>query len=149
MADVGPVYRPLLPGHVPEAREVRPRGGGKQKTDKPSRVRQGERLDGHFDELERMLSGAPPITVTDGVPAADPELVIVFEVVETTTDLHEAFRKAGLEALLDAEDEYDDDSLGDQNSMIEYTLPTTGMFTIVVNNFGDDRRAGIYTLTIR
>ena len=43
----------------------------------------------------------------------------------------------------------DDDSLGDQNSLIEYVLPTSGTFTIVVNNFGDDRKSGIYTLTIR
>ncbi len=43
----------------------------------------------------------------------------------------------------------DDDSLGDQNSLIEFTLPANGSFTIVVNNFGEDRRAGIYTLTLR
>jgi hypothetical protein len=43
----------------------------------------------------------------------------------------------------------DDDSLGDQNSLIEFTLPANGGYTIVVNNFGDDRRAGIYTLTLR
>jgi hypothetical protein len=43
----------------------------------------------------------------------------------------------------------DDDSLGDQNSLIEFTLPTTGTYTIVVNNFGEDRRAGVYTLTVR
>ena len=33
--------------------------------------------------------------------------------------------------------------------MIEYTLPANATYTIVVNNFGEDRRAGIYTLTIR
>ena len=43
----------------------------------------------------------------------------------------------------------DDDSLGDQNSLIEYTLPANGTYTIVVNNFGEDRRAGVYTLTVR
>ena len=43
----------------------------------------------------------------------------------------------------------DDDSLGDQNSLIEYTLPANGTYTIVVNNFGEDRRAGVYTLTLR
>jgi serine protease Do len=43
----------------------------------------------------------------------------------------------------------DDDSLGDLNSMVEITLPANGMYQIVVNNFGEDRRAGIYTLTLR
>jgi hypothetical protein len=42
----------------------------------------------------------------------------------------------------------DDDSLGDQDSLIEYTLPTTGMYQIVVNNFSEERRAGIYTLSL-
>ena len=43
----------------------------------------------------------------------------------------------------------DDDSLGDQNSLIEFTLPANGTYQIVVNNFGEDRRAGIYSLTLR
>lgn len=43
----------------------------------------------------------------------------------------------------------DDDSLGDLNSMVEINLPATGMYQIVVNNFGEDRRAGIYTLSLR
>jgi hypothetical protein len=43
----------------------------------------------------------------------------------------------------------DDDSLGDLDSKVEITLPASGTFQIVVNNFGDDRRAGIYTLTLR
>jgi hypothetical protein len=42
----------------------------------------------------------------------------------------------------------DDDSLGDMNSMIEFTLPATGMFQIVVNNFSQERRAGIYTISL-
>lgn len=43
----------------------------------------------------------------------------------------------------------DDDSLGDLDSRILYTLPATGTYQLVVNNFGDTRRAGIYTLTLR
>ncbi len=43
----------------------------------------------------------------------------------------------------------DDDSLGDLDSKVEITLPSSGGFQIVVNNFGEDRRAGIYTLTLR
>ena len=43
----------------------------------------------------------------------------------------------------------DDDSLGDLDSQITFTLPRTGMYQIVVNNFSDERRAGVYTLTLR
>jgi hypothetical protein len=43
----------------------------------------------------------------------------------------------------------DDDSLGDYNARIVYTLPVTGTYQIVVNNFGDARSAGIYTLSVR
>ncbi len=43
----------------------------------------------------------------------------------------------------------DDDSLGDLDSQITFTLAQTGMFQIVVNNFSDERRAGVYTLTLR
>jgi hypothetical protein len=43
----------------------------------------------------------------------------------------------------------DDDSLGDLDSRIVFTLPATGMYQIVVNNFSDERRAGIYTLSVR
>jgi hypothetical protein len=43
----------------------------------------------------------------------------------------------------------DDDSLGDLNSRVVFQLPATGMYQIVVNNFGDNRRSGIYTLSVR
>lgn len=43
----------------------------------------------------------------------------------------------------------DDDSLGNLDSRIVYTLPAPGMYQIVINNFGDTRRSGIYTVTLR
>ena len=43
----------------------------------------------------------------------------------------------------------DDDSGGNLNSRIVYTLPATGMYQIVVNNAGQSRRSGIYTVSIR
>jgi len=42
----------------------------------------------------------------------------------------------------------DDDALGDLDSMLEYVLPATGTYKIVVNNYSEERRAGIYTLTL-
>ena len=43
----------------------------------------------------------------------------------------------------------DDDSGGNLNSRLTYTLPTAGMYQIVVNNAGQTRRSGIYTVSIR
>ncbi len=40
----------------------------------------------------------------------------------------------------------DDDSGGNLNSRITFTLPSTGQYQIVVNNFGDSRRTGVYRL---
>jgi hypothetical protein len=113
MSDTSPTYRPVIVLPSPGPADFQPRGGGSAKTNKPSRDRQGQRLDGKFDELERLLSGSSDATVTAGVPDNDPELAVVFEVVESTTDLAEAFRSIGLEPLLDIEGDIDDESLGD------------------------------------
>jgi hypothetical protein len=43
----------------------------------------------------------------------------------------------------------DDDSGGGLNARLSYTLPATAMYQIVVNNAGRERRAGIYTVSIR
>ena len=43
----------------------------------------------------------------------------------------------------------DDDGLGDLDSRIEHTLARAGTCQIVVNNYGEERRAGVYTLTLR
>jgi hypothetical protein len=43
----------------------------------------------------------------------------------------------------------DDDSGGQLNSRIVYTLQATAMYEIVVNNAGRSRRSGIYTVSIR
>ena len=40
----------------------------------------------------------------------------------------------------------DDDSAGNLNSRITFALPASGQYQIVVNNFGDSRRSGVYTI---
>jgi len=40
----------------------------------------------------------------------------------------------------------DDDSGGSTNSRITFTLPASGQYQIVVNNFGDTRRSGVYSI---
>lgn len=113
MTDVQQVARPLMTVAAPAPIEFQPRGGGGTKVRKPSRDRQGVRLDGKFAELERLLDGSSEAAVTDIMPDGDPELVVVFEVVESTSDLTEAFIKVGLEPLIDLEGDVDDDQLGE------------------------------------
>jgi hypothetical protein len=43
----------------------------------------------------------------------------------------------------------DDDSGGNLNSRLTFTLPATGTYQIVVNNSGQSKRVGIYTVSIR
>lgn len=111
MSDPGAVYRPVIVLPTPTPSAFQPRGGDSPHTAKPSRDRQGQRLDGRFDELERLLAGTARATVTDGLPDADPELVVVFELVDSTKDLAATLAAAGLEPLVEVEGEFDDDEL--------------------------------------
>jgi hypothetical protein len=111
---------------VPVPRAFQPGGGGKQNTARPSRDRQGERLDARFSEIERLLAGRAQATVTAGLPDVDPELVVVFEVLDSTTDLDDALRRAGLEPLIEAEDEIPDELLGEDFARLRPVTPTTG-----------------------
>lgn len=43
----------------------------------------------------------------------------------------------------------DDDSGGNLNSRLTFTLPAAGMYQIVVNNSGQSKRMGVYTVSIR
>lgn len=112
MSELGAVYRPVIVLPSPPPSGFQPRGGDSTHTAKPSRERQGQRLDGRFDEIERLLSGAARATVTDGLPDTDPELVVVFELVDSTKELAAALSAAGLEPLVEVEGDFDDEDLG-------------------------------------
>ena len=88
------------------------RGGGNPKTTKPTRERQSERLDGKFSQLQKLLDGQAESLVTSGIPDSDPELALVFEVVGETKDLVDAFRKVGMEPLVELEDSMHEEDLG-------------------------------------
>lgn len=125
MSDVGGDFRPLLIGAVPTPRESRPVGGGRPNTRRPSKERQGQRLDARFSEIERLLAGRADAPVTTGLPDADPELVVVFEVLDSTRDLESALRRAGLEPLIEAEGEIDDELLGEDFARVRPVTSTT------------------------
>jgi len=126
MSESGGEPRPILPGAVPVPQAFQPVGGGRPTTARPSRDRQGQRLDARFSEIERLLAGRAQATVTTGLPGTDPELVVVFEVLDSTTDLDEALRQAGLEPLIEAEDEIADELLGEDFARLRPVTPTTG-----------------------
>jgi hypothetical protein len=125
MSDSDGEPRPILPGAVPAPQEFQPRGGGRANTRRPSRERQGQRLDARFSEIERLIAGRAEALVTTGIPDADPELVVVLEVLDSTTDLNGALRQAGLEPLIEAEDEIADGLLGDDFARVRPVTPTT------------------------
>ncbi len=111
MTDTSPPIRPVIVLPDLPVANHQPRGGGRQNTSRPTRGRQGERLDGRFDELDRLLTGASSATVTTELPEGDPELVVVFEVIDSTQDLAGAFVSVGLEPLVDVEDGFEEDEI--------------------------------------
>jgi hypothetical protein len=112
MSDVSPAL-PVVVVSAPAGRATSRGRGGPGKTARPSRERQAQRLDGRFDELARLVDGQSATAVAEGILGADPELVVVFEVVEASVDLQDAFEQAGLELMLDVEDAIDDEALGE------------------------------------
>lgn len=148
MSDLGGESRPIFVGAVPAPREFQPVGGGRANTRRPTRERQGERLDARFSEIERLLTGRSDAVVTTGLPDSDPELVVVFEVLDSTTDLEPALRQAGLEPLIEAEDEIDDELLGEDFARIRPTTSTTGPIKRYLHASMANERAVAQLLTL-
>lgn len=124
MSDRPPAARPIIVLAAPTGTDFQPRGGGKPKTRVPDRARQGERLTGKLEELERLLDGTSTATVTVGLPDSDPELVVVFEAIDSTSaTLNDALSKVGLEPLLEVEGDIADADLAEDWARL--TPPTT------------------------
>ena len=98
--------RPLLKLPTPEPVQPPHRGGGALKLTKPSRQRQGVRLDPKFERLARVASDPTQIMQLRQEPEAiAPERAIVFEVTGSLDTFYEKAAGIGLEYL--AEDERD------------------------------------------
>lgn len=98
--------RPLLKLPAPEPVDPPRRGGGGQRLQRPTRQRQGERLDPKFDRLARV--GTDPallMRLRQDPEAIAPERAIVFEVAGSLVTFYEEAARIGLEYL--AEDEFD------------------------------------------
>lgn len=104
--------RPLLRLPDPEVAEPPPRGGGGRRVAKPSRTRQGQRLEPRFSRLMRVVDSPRSLLQLRDDPAAiAPERAVVFEVVGSLADFYAQARDLGLEYLGDYEAEFapDDD----------------------------------------
>ena len=96
--------RPLLVA-APGVRTPLPKfGGGTPKVRVPSRSDQSTRLGAKVRELTQSFT-VHGVVATNALPQTEPELVVVFETIDSRTDLTKAAEKAGLEILMEAEEE--------------------------------------------
>lgn len=120
------VARPVIVIPAPAGATFRPPGGGRPKTQIPSRNRQGERLAGKLEEIDRLLSGTSSAPVTTALPDADPELVVVFEAIDSTSrTLNDALVRVGMEPLIEVEGEVADSDLGQDWARLSPTTADT------------------------
>lgn len=99
-------------------------------------------LNGRLEQGDRMMTDSTWADVWQFQGTAGQQVTIELRSAEFDTYLQ----------LLDANNNRlaeDDDSLGDLDSRVIFRLPSTGTYQIVVNNIGDTRRAGSYSLTLR
>jgi hypothetical protein len=115
--------RPILITSPTDRRGFAPRAGGsKEKTKLPSRERQVERLRPRFADIARALD-EQRITAQTSLPATDPELVVVFETRGKVADVFNAARKAGLELLIEVEDEFEPDEDFEKGTVKQADVP--------------------------
>lgn len=97
------VVSPSSPTGIPKT------GGGRSKVRLPDRTDQAARLGSKVSRLSKAFEGSR-VVATDSLPETDPELVVVFETVDSRVDLTKAAEKAGIEILIEAEEEVEPDT---------------------------------------
>jgi hypothetical protein len=100
--------RPVILTAPSDRREFKGRGMGGETARLPTRERQIQRLTPRFDALLASLE-QQRATAQTSLPATDPELVLVFETRGSVADVFAAAKKAGLELLIEVEDEFEPD----------------------------------------
>jgi len=110
MSDSGALAnRPILITLPTGRREfATPGGGGGESARLPTRERQAQRLTSRFEDLSRAIE-QQRVTALTSLPATDPELVLVFETRGSVAEVFSAAKKAGLELLIEVEEEFEPD----------------------------------------
>ncbi len=115
--------RPILLTSPTGRREFGPpKGGGRESARLPTRQRQVQRLTARFEDLARALE-QQRVTALTSLPATDPELVLVFETRGSVADVFASAKKAGLELLIEVEDEFEPDEDFQKNSVKTADVP--------------------------
>jgi hypothetical protein len=115
--------RPILLTSPTDRREFHPRGSGRETVKAlPTRQRQSARLSPRFEELAQALE-QQRITAQTSLPAADPELVLVFETRGSVAEVFDAAKKAGIELLIEVEDEFEPDEDFEKNTKRPAAVP--------------------------
>lgn len=108
MSDVAPpsgdARHPLLLLPAPEPGEFASGTVRNPPIKAPSRARQGARLGPRFDALQRALD-AQRAELQASLIGAEPEQVLVLEVVGSVADFYRAVQRAGMEFLLELDDD--------------------------------------------
>ena len=118
----GVVNRPVLLTLPADRRSFAPRGRGSEGARLPSRARQAQRLTSRFDALITSLQ-EQRATAQTSLPATDPELVLVFETRGNVSDVFSALRNAGLQLLIEVEDEFEPDEDFQKNAKTPGDVP--------------------------
>ena len=114
--------RPVLLTFPTGRRQFAGRRGGGETARLPSRQRQVDRLTSRFTDLTRALD-QQRVTATTSLPATDPELVVVFETRGRVAEVFSAAKKAGLELLIEVEDDFEPDDDFQKESVNPANVP--------------------------
>lgn len=100
-ADGVSTSRPVILGTISPPRSIKAPGGGGSRVNFLSEGERVSRIDSRFEETVAALGAE--IQLAQSIQAADPQLVLVFEVLDEQIDLTTVAQKLGLEILVESE----------------------------------------------
>jgi hypothetical protein len=107
----------------------------------PSTIAYGQQLQGRLEPGDQQMQDSTFADVWMFQGTAGQTITI-----DLTSDQFDSYLQ-----LLDASQNRlaeDDDSGGNLNARVTYTIPANAQYRIVVNNYGSSRRTGLYTLWV-
>jgi len=93
--------RPVILGAVSSPRAIRPPRGGTPKVRFVSLAGRRQRLEDRFEAVSAAFDDQ--VQLAQSLPAADPQLVLVFEALDERTDVAAVADKLGIEILVETD----------------------------------------------